>query len=382
MTGIVQRGLEMAGTALTSAKNFVKNNKTTTVIAGLTTAASAAALSYTGVFDTTCTETCVLTGWNSQTCVTRCIPGLLLKMDLATSAVQNFVLENKGKVAATAMAIGYAMDGKRYVAAGVLKAKAAFRRFKRTPLRMTPTLGIIGGVGAGIASRILSNGPSFFEKSRQICEQGFSPLFWKTILQWKNWEIKNCALLTPLLPFAMKIIYDAARSNNPNGIYAKLKEASMNNLSMKQAASLMTILGGLSLVLFENMIGPSASAFMTGPDLLNIHLILKIFLADFLGENLGNLASRGGKLTKAMAAMYGTLYAFTDAVLICNNVKACHTIHATTAAIGLAIAVKTFMKNSIRQARLLQQQQFLQQQQPAQLQHQHPVIRQSRLATA
>ena len=312
MSVIFQKAMAFGSAALTDAKDFVNNHKKSLLISTLSTAALYAA----GAFTLICTTTC--TGWIFRDCSTRCCPAIL-----------NFALENKVKVGTTAVAIGCMAQG------------------KKAP-KLLPAIGIIGGVATGVASRILrSAGLSLLEKSKKVCKLGFSgvPIL-QTINQLKQWEIKNCALLTPLLPLAVKIIYDAARSNNPNGIYAKLKEATGNNLSKEQLYSLIMIATlGLGSGIYGPMLGLNPASFDASG-----HMMLKIILADFLADSLGQLASKGGKLTQAMAAVYGALYAFTDAVLICNTVKACHTIPEIIGGIVWGISIR-LMKRALPQTK-------------------------------
>lgn len=221
------------------------------------------------------------------------------------------------------------------------KAKAAAARAALQPapqksllVQYIPFAGLAAGMASGLASRLTDSGllSSFGEKSKELCRKAFANApFLRGINGLKQLEIKHFALLTPLLPLAAKIIADAVRSGNPNGIIAKLKEAAGRNLTRAQLISLALIATG--------MLCNTVSSRLFGTFDASGHMMLKTLLAQFLSLALSQATEAGGAIARAAAGTFGALYAATDAVLVHNTMHACHTVAETAAGAFLGLGI-------------------------------------------
>lgn len=234
-----------------------------------------------------------------------------------------------------------AMHEKIEQAYAAFKSKASEARASFPPaapksrlIEYIPFAGLAAGMASGVASRLSDTGllSSFGEKSKELCRKAFANApFLRGINALKQLEIKHFALLTPLIPLATKIIADAVRSGNPNGILAKLKDAAGRNLTRAQLVSLALIGTG--------MLCNTVSSRLFGSFDASGHMMLKTLLAQFLSLGLAQTADAGGKLAQAAAGAFGALYASTDAVLVHNTMRACHTVAETAAGVGLGLGL-------------------------------------------
>jgi hypothetical protein len=204
-----------------------------------------------------------------------------------------------------------------------------------------PGLGVVAGMATGLLGRVLAPdfsgiGSLVADKSKELCRKAFAgmPLL-KAINGLKQWEIKNFALLTPLIPLATKIISDAVRSNDPKNIFAKLWDATKSNLTKEQAVMLALIVTlGLTSGVYAPLLGITSESFDASG-----HMMLKTLLSHFLSLSLGSIAEKGGRVTQAAAAVFGSLYAFTDSVLVHNTMRACHTAYEAVAGLGWGLGI-------------------------------------------
>lgn len=232
------------------------------------------------------------------------------------------------------------MNEKIEKAYAAFKTKAASTRAalqapqKSRLIQSIPFAGLAAGMATGLYSRLTDPGvlSAFGEKSKTLCRNAFANTpFLRGINALKQLEIKQFALLTPLLPLAAKIIADAVRSGNPNGILAKLKESAGRNLTRAQLAALALVGAG--------MLCNAASSRLFGSFDASGHMMLKTLTAQFLSLALSQAAEGGGRLAQAAAGAFGALYATTDAVLVHNTMHACHTVAETAAGAGLGLGL-------------------------------------------
>ena len=214
-----------------------------------------------------------------------------------------------------------------------------------SPLRYIPYAGIAGGVVTGIASRVLDL--DLLGKSKELCRSAFSdaPLL-RAINGVKQWEIKNLSLLTPLLPIAAKIVYDAVRSNKSDGILTRLKKATGKNLTKDQLITLAFIATlGLTSGYYAPYLGISANEFDASG-----HMMLKTLMAHLASIHLNEIARGRGWATKGLVAGFAGLSAFTDGVLVHNTTRACHTVLEALAGVAWGAGIIR-LKNLVSQPR-------------------------------
>ncbi|MBI5272552.1 MAG: hypothetical protein HY861_01040 [Chlamydiia bacterium] len=197
-----------------------------------------------------------------------------------------------------------------------------------------PFSGIAAGVLTGIYSRFTDPAITspLFEKNQDLCRAAF-PDHWvfKAVNTMKQWELKTCALLTPILPLAIQVCYDTVASKKPK-ITSRLYSA-YQNISRDQIISLVAVVTlGLTHGMYASSLGITSKTFDASG-----HLMLKVALASLLSSYLK--AARGNKITKTAAYALGCLYALTDGVLIHNTVKACHTPAESAAGIGWGLGI-------------------------------------------
>ncbi len=200
-----------------------------------------------------------------------------------------------------------------------------------------PYLGVAAGMVTGVVSKPLAS-----LKDRLLCRTAFQnfPAL-KAINGFKQWEIKNCALLTPLLPLAAQLTCDTVKSDGA-GVIARLKDA-VQKVTPHQKASLILVLTlGLTNSLYARAIGLSTENFDSSG-----HIMLKTLLAHLLACNLDSIGQRGGTVLKTITAFYGSLYAFTDAVLIHNSANFCHTAYEAVAGLEWGAGILSLFRHRV-----------------------------------
>lgn len=189
-----------------------------------------------------------------------------------------------------------------------------------------PFAGIAAGALTGITSRLTDTSVlhSFGEKSRDLCRKAFSnaPVL-KQINGIKQWEIKNFALALPLIPIAVKIIYDLIRSGS-------FKEAG-KNITRKQVIALALIGVGILLNTVSSKVINSFDA--------SGHMMLKTLLAQALSVGVQQATAQASPAVKATATALSAAYAASDAVLVHNTVHACHTVAESAAGVGVGLSL-------------------------------------------
>jgi|GEM_PF-2438958 len=205
---------------------------------------------------------------------------------------------------------------------------------------LMPFAGVGLGTITGLTERFLSSpiSAAIGEKSKEACKTGFSNLpLLPAINRLKQWEIKNMALAAPLVPVAYRIARDTIQGPSQKGIYERIKTAVKNNVSLEQVVYLTAITAlALTGSWYSRALGIATKAFDPSG-----HMMLKIATAAILSNQISS--TPGIEKSKPKQILCG-LYAATDAILIHNTVRSCHTIAETAAGIAWGIGIASAAK--------------------------------------
>ena len=224
-------------------------------------------------------------------------------------------------------------------------------KFEKSPLSDAapyfPMAAIGASVLAGIASRFADKLPSDISevqalldlKNKAACRAGFSSNVLQGVNSFKQWELKNFALLTPLIPILIKITADALFKREPGegiiGLAKKFVEDTKNQVTVEEGIFLATI---ITLSLLNPVYGRTLGLTTKGFDSSG-HLMLKGSLALFLTHTLKMIKENSGKTLTGLALAFGVLYGASDFIFLYNTSAICHTASELLAGIGWAAGV-------------------------------------------
>jgi hypothetical protein len=125
----------------------------------------------------------------------------------------------------------------------------------------------------------------------------------------KQWELKNFALLSLLIPFSINLIANAIKSG---------KRGVAQQFSLKNAVYYTTLFGfSLGNALYSRQLGLTSS---TGFDSSG-HVMLKTVTALAMGSALATTATH----SRILSGLLGAVYALSDGVFLKNTLTYCHT---------------------------------------------------------
>lgn len=208
---------------------------------------------------------------------------------------------------------------------------------KNSYTRWIPYAGIALGTATGVLQRAVnaSDLSSFFsDKCSSACRNAFSgSSFLKGVNHFKQWEIKNFALLTPLIPLALKIGYDVANDKRGKGLKAWIAKAAKKNLRLGVhlgTAALFSLTG-------TSYCSSLGMCTKTGFDLSG-HLMMKTAAASIL-DQLIRAEKESRPLSRKLQVLYTSAYALSDAVLIHATVASCHTLSEVIAGAAWGLGI-------------------------------------------
>lgn len=207
-----------------------------------------------------------------------------------------------------------------------LKKNGIFSYFPPTAVG----LAALTGVASRFADKLPSSWTEITEtlaiKNSTDCKAGFSSNALQTVNHFKQWEIKNFALLIPFIPILVNLVSKTLSERNPEegirGISQKFVKAVKNQVSVEQAVFLTTIVTlGLLGPTYGRTTGLTTKAFDSSG-----HFMLKGVLAAFLAKTLDT--------TSWLGIAFSLLYGLSDFVLLHKTSTACHTAWETFAGLG------------------------------------------------
>lgn len=192
-----------------------------------------------------------------------------------------------------------------------------------------PYAGVALGTLTGIGSRLADAASFLSTKNKEACRRAFSnaPIL-RSINGFKQWEIKTFALATPLIPLAVKIGMDAKRDQSHQGIISRISSAVKKNFTLEQTIYLATLLG----LSFTGSAYCSASGACSKDFDPSGHMMLKTALAGLISKTL---AKEAGAWPYALSAIYSA----TDAVLVHNTNRFCHTVAESVAGLAWGLGI-------------------------------------------
>ncbi|MBS0625571.1 MAG: hypothetical protein JSS32_05940 [Verrucomicrobia bacterium] len=213
-----------------------------------------------------------------------------------------------------------------------LKSKDSRKPIEKTSfLWSLPYAGVAVGMLTGIGSRLADATSSLSTKNKEACRKAFTnaPIL-RSINGFKQWEIKTFALATPLIPLAVKIGMDAKRDQSQQGIISRISAAVKKNFTLEQTVYLATLLG-LSLTGSAYCSASGACSKDFDP---SGHMMLKTALAGLISKVIV-------KETGAWAYALSAIYSATDAVLVHNTNRFCHTVAESAAGLAWGLGIVT-----------------------------------------
>lgn len=221
------------------------------------------------------------------------------------------------------------------------------RSTETSHLDWLPYAGIGIGTVTGIAGRFI-NQTGLFTKNCAATTAASSGIF-SAINDWKQFEIKNFALATPLIPLVSQIAVDAAKDKSGKGIVARVAGAVKKNFTLEQGVYLAAFFAfGLTGSSYCHAAGMcSKSGFDTSG-----HMMLKTLCATILSKGATAIAK---KENRTWRHAFNAAYAATDAVLIHNTVAHCHTVPEALAGIAWGLAISGAAKFASKKIEARQQ---------------------------
>lgn len=238
---------------------------------------------------------------------------------------------------------------KKATDAQVTKEKRA--KINQIVLKTLPFSGVgLGMITATVGRLLHGSGDTVLsvlgEKSKDLCRQGFpgSSLL-QTVNGFKQWEIKKLAILTPILPSLVGAVARIASPKDNETFVERVKNGFKENFSKTQVVSLTTFAAlGLTNSLYAHALGLSSGTFDASG-----HVMLKTVLAHVLSETLQTVANKGRKAAGRGAA-FTALYALTDAVLMHQTARICHSTAEIAAGLGWGLSIVGISKLAQRVA--------------------------------
>ncbi|MBS0607102.1 MAG: hypothetical protein JSR57_09140 [Verrucomicrobia bacterium] len=184
-----------------------------------------------------------------------------------------------------------------------------------------PYLGVAVGIVSGIWAR---HAASDWEKDFPSCCQGFQSNALQTINQWKHWEVITFNFL--FTPRTIVLLKDIISLNSVNRVQQAFKRISKEEVV------------AASILVFGNILWYAGALDWMGSEKdfdISGHVIVKTGTSYFATKTLQALKDQNR--SKVLIFALSSLLAFTDAVLLHNTARFCHSGEEVVAGVITAV---------------------------------------------